>query len=102
MGRSSASGNAWSASQANFYSGFSRSTHVKKFCPLLALFVLTSLILCGDGVRTMAADKRDAGKSGVEKTASVEKSSTASIDAKVEALLKQMTLDEKIGQMTQV
>ena len=70
---------------------------MKKFCPLLILFVLGSLILCGDGVRTMATEK-----SGTEKTASVEKQSTANIDAKVDALLKQMTLDEKIGQMTQV
>ena len=96
-GGSSIPGDAWPVCQANSYSGFSRSTNVKKFCPLLILFVLGSLILCGDGVRTMATEK-----SGTEKTASVEKQSTASIDAKVDALLKQMTLDEKIGQMTQV
>src|SRR5262245_39912392 len=70
---------------------------------ILSLFFLLSFLLpaCGEATATPVATP--------EPTATISASSTVipthppqPIDARVEALLKQMTLDEKIGQMTQV
>ncbi|HEY2760035.1 MAG TPA: glycoside hydrolase family 3 N-terminal domain-containing protein, partial [Pirellulales bacterium] len=65
-----------------------------------------SLVLLGSGIflaMAMAADKSSTDKSSKDKTALAQKDKAAAgIDAKVDSLLKQMTLDEKIGQMTQV
>jgi beta-glucosidase len=56
-----------------------------------SMFLLGGMIFFGVGVPAMAAEK-----------SSPATATGTNIDAKVDALLKQMTLDEKIGQMTQV
>ena len=75
-----------------FYSDFSRSTRVNKFYRVSAsMFLLGGMIFFGVGIPAMTAEK-----------SSPATARGTNIDAKVDALLKQMTLDEKIGQMTQV
>ena len=64
---------------------------MRTFYPLLAGVVVWACCPSSSGIRiTFASDSAATNKS------------TADVDAKVEALLAQMTLDEKIGQMTQV
>src|SRR5262249_16972518 len=64
---------------------------VSKFYQALISLAVSSLMILFGGMPTTA-----------EENSSTVGNASASIDAKVDALLKQMTLDEKIGQMTQV
>jgi beta-glucosidase len=69
-------------------------------CVWTALFGIASVL---SWAVTMAAEKKESQKTATQTSQSDKVTKSASnIDAKVEALLKQMTLDEKIGQMTQV